>query len=85
LFYKERSWGAILRRVTGHDPPLSDFAAWLRGGQVDQKRIDALAMIEGIRAHLAAGVAPLRVSYDFHDTGYHKAAMNRCSLPLYGR
>jgi hypothetical protein len=27
-----------------------------------------------IREHLAAGVSPLRVSYRFQETGYHKAA-----------
>jgi hypothetical protein len=77
LFYKERSWGAISRLATarGLPPgPLGDLAAWLRRGRVDQKRIDALEMIAAIRAHLAAGVAPLSVSYRFHDTGYHRVA-----------
>jgi hypothetical protein len=77
LFYKERSWDAILRVAAGRGPPptpLNDFAAWLPGRQVDQKRIDALEMITAIRAHLAAGVTPFTVSYRFHDTGYHKAA-----------
>jgi hypothetical protein len=48
--------------------------AWLPSGQVDQKRIDALEMLQVIRAHMAAGVTPLTVSYLFQDTGYHKAA-----------
>jgi hypothetical protein len=77
LFYKERSWDAILRLAAGHDLPLPDFAAWLRGGQVDQKRIDALAMVEAIRAHLAAGATPTTICYQFQDTGYHRAAMRR--------
>jgi hypothetical protein len=54
--------------------PLNDFAVWLRGGQVDQKRIDALEMIAAIRTHLGAGVTRLRVSFEFQDTGYHRAA-----------
>jgi hypothetical protein len=77
LFYKKRSWDAILRLATGRGlppMPLSNFAAWLRGGRVDQKRIDALEMIAAIRAHLETGVTPLTVSYRFHDTGYHRAA-----------
>jgi hypothetical protein len=80
LFYKERGWDALLRLAAGNGlppAPLRDFEAWLPSGQVDQKRIDALEMIAAIRAHLAAGVAPLAVSYRFHDTGYHKAAANR--------
>lgn len=58
-------------------PPLvvDDFTAWLKDGQVDQKRTDALVVLAAIRAHLAAGVTPLAVSYRFHDTGYHQAAM----------
>lgn len=78
LFYKERNWDSILRLAAGRGlppMPLDDLAAWLRTGQVDQKRVDALEMIAAIRAHLATGVTPLTVSYRFHDTGYHKAAM----------
>ena len=77
LFYKERSWDAILRLATSSGlPPLlvDDLADWLPSGQVDQKRADSLEMTAAIRAHLAAGVTPLTVSSRFHDTGYHKAA-----------
>jgi hypothetical protein len=77
LFYKERSWEAILGLATGRGlPPISldRLATWLQSAKVDQKRIDALEMIAVIREHLTAGVTPLRVSYQFQDTGYHKAA-----------
>jgi hypothetical protein len=80
LFYKERNWEQILCLAAGRGlppMPLDDLAAWLPAGQVDQKRIDALEMTGAIRAHLAAGVIPLRISYRFHDTGYHKAAAQR--------
>jgi len=80
LFYKERSWEAILGLAIGRGlppMPLGDFAAWLPAGQLDQKRIDALKMITGIRAHFAAGVKPLTISYQFQDTGYHEAAIGR--------
>jgi hypothetical protein len=77
LFYKECGWGAILHIAVGARLPLANFAAWLRSGQTDQKRIDALEMIAAIRAHLAVGVTPLTVSYRFPDTGYHKAAQLR--------
>jgi len=80
LFYKERCWDTILRIARlGALPPtaLDAFAAWLRGGQVDQKRHDAQEMIAAIRAHLAATVVRLSVSYRFHDTGYHRFAINR--------
>jgi len=77
LFYKERTWDTILRRTANRgvtSMPLANFAAWIRSGQVDQKRIDALKMVSAIRVHLGAGVRPLTVSYRFHETGYHKAA-----------
>ena len=77
LFYKKRNWDAIFRLAGARGlPPLppSNLAAWLPTGQVDQKRVDALEMIAAIRAHLAAGVRPLTVTFHFHDTGYHKAA-----------
>lgn len=76
LFYKERGWDAILEHAAGHLPPasLDNFAVWLPGGRIDQKRADALAMCEAIFAHLTAGVAPLAVAYRFNETGYHKAA-----------
>jgi len=83
LFYKERSWEAIFRLATadGLPPrPLADLAAWSRRRQVDQKRADALEMVAAIRAHLAAGVTPLTVSYRFQDTGYHRAAARHATV-----
>jgi hypothetical protein len=77
LFYKERSWDTIMQLGAGRALSamlLDDFELWRRGGQVDQKRVDTLEMVTAIRASLVAGVAPLSVSYRFHDTGYHKAA-----------
>jgi hypothetical protein len=76
LFYKKRSWDTILRRAAGGGlpVPLDNFAAWLRAGPIDQKRADAVEMVSAICAHLAVGVAPLKVAYQFHNTGYHKVA-----------
>ena len=80
LFYKERSWDAILQFGTRRRllrTPLDALAVWLRRGRVNQKRIDALEMIAAIRSHLAAGVNPLSVSYHFQATGYHRVAANQ--------
>ena len=76
LFYKERSWDAILRAAARDlsPMPLDHLAAWLSTGQIDQKRIDTLEMIAAIRRHGIAGVFPLKVCYRFHATGYHRAA-----------
>jgi hypothetical protein len=80
LFYKERSWAAVVRRGAAGGLPAASLAAltaWLGGHTIDQKRADALAMVAQIRRHLAGGVAPLAVDYRFHATGYHHAAARR--------
>ena len=59
LFYKDRTYEAILKAATeqGLAPgELRRFAGWLPDGQVDQKRMDAVEMLQAIAAHLAAGV-----------------------------
>jgi hypothetical protein len=82
LFYKERSWDAILRAAARDlsPMPLDHLAAWLSTGQIDQKRIDTLEMIAAIRRHGIAGVFPLKVCYRFHATGYHRAAAEPAPL-----
>jgi len=77
LFYKQRSWDAMLRLAATYDllpMPHDELRAWLRANQVDQKRTDAAALVSAISQHLAAGPGPLTVSYRFHATGYHRAA-----------
>lgn len=83
-FFKDRSWDLITRHGAESGLPLAainGFTAWLNGGQTDQKRADALKMVAAIRAHLAAGIMPLTVSYPFHDTGYHQAAIRLSQRP----
>jgi hypothetical protein len=77
LFYKGRSWDAIVNLAARELSltRLQAFRTWLRTGIVDQKRIEALEMIAAIRAHMAAGVTPLTVSYRFRETGYHMVAI----------
>jgi hypothetical protein len=67
LFYKERTYEAVLQAAGSSGLPsaaLRDITAWLPAGRVDQKRLDANALLDAIRAHLAgAASAPLRVAY----------------------
>jgi hypothetical protein len=77
LFYKERTYEAVMRSAIAAGLPataLRDFAHWLPEGRVDQKRRDAEAMVETIRADLAAGLKPLQVSYTMADTAAWQAA-----------
>jgi hypothetical protein len=72
MFYKERTWDAILRIVDGCKPAdiaLQGVADWLpQRRQTDQKTADALAMLIEVRSHLAAGTRAPRVSFTFAAT-----------------
>jgi hypothetical protein len=76
LFYKERSYEAMMQLAAAGLPEaaLQALADWLPDGRIDQKRLDAAAMIDAIRAHLAGGVRPIRVSYRLADTAAWQAA-----------
>jgi hypothetical protein len=75
LFYKERTYAAMLRHVPEHER--AGFTRWLPRGRVDQKRRDAEAMIAAIRAELEAGVVPLRVAYTLAESAAWHAARRR--------
>ena len=72
LFYKERTYPAVLRNLPERDR--AALAEWLPRGRVDRKRGDAEAMVAAIRAELAAGVTPLRVSYTLAESAAWRAA-----------
>jgi hypothetical protein len=78
LFYKERTYGAIFVAAASEFPKadVRDLADWLPHGRINQKRLDAEAMIAAIRAHLGAGAAPLKVTYKLAETVAWQAA--RC-------
>jgi hypothetical protein len=71
LFYPERSYAQVLMAAqqSGVDSrELTALREWLPGGQVDQKRADALAMLRTIRGRLEAGLEPKQVRYHFEHT-----------------
>jgi hypothetical protein len=71
LFYAERTYPAILRRGVDRGLPadrLDVLHAWLARGKVNQKRLDALAMLRVMRERLAAGLAPKRADFVFEYT-----------------
>jgi len=70
-FYKNRTYEAVIGTAAEHGlapEALERFVRWLPDGQVDQKRIDAVNLLETVTAHLARGVTPLQVSYRFAHT-----------------
>ena len=65
-FYQARTWETVL--AAAEDDDLSAFRDWLPGGKVDQKRADALAMVDAMARFLETDTPPLAVSYSFEET-----------------
>jgi hypothetical protein len=83
IFYKDRTYDAILEAATERalaPDALGPFANWLPGGRVDQKRTDAEQMLHVIAGHVAGGVTPMQVSYQFAHTFAWEDARRRTEL-----
>lgn len=60
LYFGERNWPTLLDGAAAHglaDSELLALRDWLPAGRVDQKRLDALAMLAAMQEALAAGEA----------------------------
>lgn len=70
-FYKERTWASLLKQAgvagIGADA-LAAFKSWLGKGAVDQKRIDARAMVDAIKTLLSSRPGPFRADFVFEET-----------------
>jgi SAM-dependent methyltransferase len=72
LFYTDRSFPAILRIARQRALPAREidrFEEWLPRGQVDVKRLDALALLQLVGERVRSGLRPKRVHYDFSHDG----------------
>jgi hypothetical protein len=73
LFYPQRHYARILELAAGQGvpaEPLASFRKWLPGGQVDQKRRDAFAMLEAISDLIDSGCGPMQANFSFEETVY---------------
>jgi hypothetical protein len=73
LFYPLRHYARILELAAaqGVPPePLASLRNWLPGGAVDQKRRDAIAMLEAIRDVIDSGCGPMQAAFFFEETVY---------------
>lgn len=78
LFYKERSYDTVLgmaaeQGVDNHG--LCRLKEWLPTNSIDQKRVDATAMLERIQADLSANLCSADVAYRFAHTAAWEAAI----------
>jgi hypothetical protein len=87
MFYKERTYDAVLDAAAARglvDSDLIRVRAWLPGHRVDQKRLDALAMLECMRESLASGFRPLETDYRFAHTSAWEAAVRALGVAAIG-
>jgi hypothetical protein len=71
LFYAERSYARILELARGEGVAagvLDDFGRWLPSGAVNQKRADAMAMLQELRVCLDSGRPVTPVDFAFEET-----------------
>jgi hypothetical protein len=71
LFYPDRSYPRLLARALEEGAPAPEIEAlrgFLGSGRVDQKRADALALLEAVRACRQAGAAPPPPAFSFAHT-----------------
>lgn len=71
LFYPERSYPLLLERAAAEGLPAAELdalRAWLPGGQINQKREDALAMLRLMRDELSARPQPKQATFTLEFT-----------------
>jgi hypothetical protein len=71
LFFPERTYDRVLAEAPAAgiaEAALAALEGWLPSGRVNQKRMDALAMIEAMREFLASDPPPMRASFTFEHT-----------------
>lgn len=77
IFYPDRRYDTILAWGEQANLPMSELMAlreWLPDGAVNQKRLDALAMLRLINMRLAAGLEPKQVQYHLERTNIWERA-----------
>jgi hypothetical protein len=88
LFYPERSYERMLERARELGLPkteLEELARRLPDVQIDQKRLDALAMLRAMREFLASDPGPKTVDYEFeHTTLWNQLARDSGRLGVGG-
>jgi hypothetical protein len=71
MFYPDRAYPALLSRAAAvgvPEPEVVAFRDFLRRGQINQKRLDAMAMLQLMRSRVGPDLQPKRVRYHFEHT-----------------
>jgi hypothetical protein len=86
LFFPDRTYDALLERAREAgvaNAELEALAAWLPSGRINQKRLDALALLEAMRSFLDQDPAPAQPRFAFEHTIFWERAIagaSRASL-----
>jgi hypothetical protein len=78
-YYAERSWPGLLaaaQKECGIEP-VGVLRTWLKSGAIDQKREDALQMIDRMLSDLASEAERFRADFHFNDTDAWRVAEQR--------
>lgn len=89
IFYHERSYDRLLQLADAAvlpAPQIAALRAWLPGGRIDQKRLDAEAMLAAMAALLASDTAAKQVDYVLEWTEmWDDATSAAAGAPVAGR
>jgi len=84
LFYPYRTYDRILDEGRGQlpEPELSNLLEWLPGSRVDQKRLDAMAMLDRMREDLHSGLPRKKANFSVENTVFwHRARRAASARP----
>ena len=81
LFYRQRTWSALLKagqaEAGADSAELNGLRRWLPTGRIDQQADDGLAMLREMRSFLATSPDPQRVHWSLATTTRWEAAKRR--------
>lgn len=77
MFYTDRSYDALLAQSSGLIPAQQHkaFQSWLPHGQIDQKREDAIAMLQAIDEFLQLNPSNKQVGFCFQNTAIWESVL----------
>jgi hypothetical protein len=68
MYFPDRHYDAILEAVNAPEKAVSDLRGWLKENKVDQKRLDAIAMLAEMKTFMDSDPAPMSVPYHVENT-----------------
>jgi hypothetical protein len=77
MFYADRNWRALLAAARARGAAVDSLETWLTTGRVDQKRIDALALVHAMAAAMQRDPRPHDASFAFQRTDTWERALPR--------